>query len=75
MVISALPFRYNFSVPEQVVDALCVKNFLGETPLMHAARAPEAGAFRVVANKLPTDQVRDPAVKKLPRRLERFLLL
>lgn len=43
---------------QQAVDALCAKNMMGETPLMHAARAPAPGAFMAVATFLPTVQVR-----------------
>lgn len=41
----------------QAVDALCAKNFMGETTLMQAAGAPKPGAFQVVAKMLTASEV------------------
>lgn len=38
-------------------DALCVRNFNGETPLLQAAGAPEPGAFQVLAKTLSASEV------------------
>lgn len=43
---------------QQAADALCTKNFEGETPLLHAAGAPEPGAFLVIAKALSANEVR-----------------
>lgn len=43
----------------KVLASLSAKNFFGETPLIHAARAPEPGAFVAVADMLPADKVWD----------------
>lgn len=40
------------------MDGLLSRNFLGETPLLHAARAAEPGAFVAVADMLPEEKVR-----------------
>lgn len=45
------------SVDKQVLPLLCVKNFVGETTLMHAARVPGPDAFRSIAKLLTIDQV------------------
>lgn len=42
----------------QVADALCTKNFMGETPLMQAAGASKPGAFQVVEKMLTASEVR-----------------
>lgn len=45
------------SVKKQVLPLLCVKNFVGETTLMHAARVPGPDAFSSIAKLLTYDQV------------------
>lgn len=41
----------------KLVKGLLATNFLGETPLLHAANAPEPGAFVAVADMLPEEEV------------------
>lgn len=45
------------SVEKQVLPLLCVKNYIGETALMQAARVPGPDAFRSIAKLLTIDQV------------------
>ncbi|CAM9180327.1 unnamed protein product, partial [Ectocarpus fasciculatus] len=40
-------------------EALCAKNFLGETPLMQAAGAPEPGAFQAIAKFLTANNLEE----------------
>ncbi|CAM9346959.1 unnamed protein product, partial [Ectocarpus sp. 4 AP-2014] len=40
-------------------EALCAKNFLGETPLMQAAGAPEPGAFQAIAKLLTVNNLEE----------------